>query len=29
MSEMAQFKQFIQYKLEKTLDKCPNQGYEA
>ena len=29
MSEMGQFKQYIQNKLEKTLEKCPNLGYET
>jgi hypothetical protein len=29
MSEMGQFKQYIQNKLETTLQKCPNLGYET
>lgn len=28
MSEIAQFKQYVQNYIEETLDKCPNQGYE-
>jgi hypothetical protein len=29
MSEMAQFKQYVQHNIETTLDACPNQGYET